>query len=102
MISGGLNARWGMRSTSRSTDTSRSATEGTYSSKFGCRSSPSTASRNDIIPIELGRSVYEAAPGPKFWYRYPVASRNDCHVVGGATYFSKIAEFFLNGVRGGL
>ncbi len=49
--------------------------------------------QDDIIPIELGRSVYEAAREPKSWYPVPGAGHNDCYVVGGHAYFHRIKEF---------
>lgn len=49
--------------------------------------------QDEIIPLELGRAVYEAAPSPKSFYLVPGASHNDCHVVGGRAYFQRIKEF---------
>lgn len=49
--------------------------------------------QDEIIPIELGRSVYEAAPGPKFWCPVPGAGLNNCYLVGGLGYFDRLTRF---------
>lgn len=49
--------------------------------------------KDDIIPIELGRRVFDAAKPPKEWYEIQGADHNDTYVVGGGTYFRRIGEF---------
>ncbi|HXV69451.1 MAG TPA: alpha/beta hydrolase [Nitrospira sp.] len=49
--------------------------------------------RDEIIPIELGRRVFEAAAEPKEWYVIHGADHNDTYQVGGGTYFRRIGEF---------
>lgn len=49
--------------------------------------------RDDIVPWELGRRLYEAAPGPKSWLSLPGAGHNDTYLVGGEVYFRAIREF---------
>jgi hypothetical protein len=49
--------------------------------------------RDDIIPIELGRQVFDAAKPPKEWYAIAGASHNDTYVVGGRAYFHRLGEF---------
>lgn len=49
--------------------------------------------QDDIIPLELGRQVFEAAKPPKFFYAIPGADHNNTYQVGGAAYFQRLAEF---------
>lgn len=52
---------------------------------------------DDLIPPEMGRELYEAAPEPKSWYAVEGGGHNDLNVVGGADYFDRIAEFVAGG-----
>ena len=54
--------------------------------------------QDDIIPIELGRQVYEAAKPPKEWYVVQGAGHNDTYVMGGRAYFSRLAEFIRKAI----
>jgi pimeloyl-ACP methyl ester carboxylesterase len=49
--------------------------------------------KDDIIPVELGRQVYNVAKPPKEWFGIPGANHNDTYVVGGTAYFRRLAEF---------
>ena len=49
--------------------------------------------QDTIIPMRLGREVYEAAPTPKFWYVIEGANHNDTYLVGGQRYFSRVKRF---------
>ena len=49
--------------------------------------------QDDIIPLELGRQVFEAARPPKIFYPIPGADHNNTYQVGGAAYFRRLAEF---------
>jgi uncharacterized protein len=49
--------------------------------------------QDDIIPLELGRQVFEAAKPPKFFYLISGANHNNTYQVGGAAYFKRLAEF---------
>jgi uncharacterized protein len=48
---------------------------------------------DNIIPVKLGRQVYDAAKPPKEWFGIPGANHNDTYVVGGRDYFQRLAEF---------
>jgi fermentation-respiration switch protein FrsA (DUF1100 family) len=50
--------------------------------------------RDRIIPIALGRRVFEAAKAPKEWFEIAGADHNDTYVVGGSAYFRRLADFF--------
>lgn len=47
--------------------------------------------RDDVIPIELGRRLFDALPEPKRWARFADAGHNDLLSVRGA--WREIAEF---------
>lgn len=48
---------------------------------------------DEVIPLELGREVFEAAPEPKSFYVIPNADHNDTYVVGGKAYFARLGQF---------
>jgi fermentation-respiration switch protein FrsA (DUF1100 family) len=49
--------------------------------------------QDSIIPIELGRKLYEAAPEPKEFYTIVGADHNDTYLVGADAYFEKVRQF---------
>jgi fermentation-respiration switch protein FrsA (DUF1100 family) len=49
--------------------------------------------KDGIIPIELGRQVFDAAKPPKEWYVIEGADHNNTYVVGGRAYFQRLAVF---------
>lgn len=49
--------------------------------------------RDDIVPLRLGRRVFEAARPPKDLSIIPGASHNDLHLVGGEPYFQQVRRF---------
>ncbi len=49
--------------------------------------------QDEIIPVGLGRAVFDAAPHPKAFYLVPDAGHNDCPLVGGGAYFARLNEF---------
>jgi len=46
-----------------------------------------------IVPVEMGRQLYEATPEPKRWYEIVGAGHNDTLMVGGREYFQQLANF---------
>lgn len=48
---------------------------------------------DEVVPFKLGRKLFEAAPEPKQFYEVPGAGHNETYIVGGASYFSRVAEF---------
>jgi hypothetical protein len=46
-----------------------------------------------IVPIRLGRALYEAAPSPKEFVVIPGAGHNDTFYVAGKGYFDKLESF---------
>jgi len=53
--------------------------------------------RDDIVPFEHGRRLFEAANEPKTFYAIRGAHHNDTFVAGGRAYFDVWARF-LNGL----
>lgn len=49
--------------------------------------------RDEVIPVDMGRRVFEAAPEPKELYVIPGAHHNDTYEVGGAEYFARLKAF---------
>jgi fermentation-respiration switch protein FrsA (DUF1100 family) len=52
--------------------------------------------RDRIVPIKLGRQLFEAAPNPKEFIVLSGAGHNDTYFVGGPDYFNKIESFFAS------
>ena len=48
--------------------------------------------QDTIVPLRLGRRLFEAAPEPKTWYEIKGADHNDTYLVGGENYFRELRE----------
>lgn len=48
---------------------------------------------DEVIPYELGRRLYEAAPEPKEFYEVMGAPHNSTYIVGGKPYFEALRGF---------
>ena len=48
---------------------------------------------DEVIPYELGRRLYEAAPEPKEFYEVRGAPHNSTYIVGGKPYFEALRRF---------
>jgi len=55
--------------------------------------------QDDIIPLALGRHVFEGSLSPKSFYVIAGAGHNNTYIVGGNAYFRRFAEFSLSAVR---
>lgn len=49
--------------------------------------------QDTIVPIQLGRQVFEAAREPKSFYLVQGADHNDLYLVGGKPYFQRLKRF---------
>ncbi len=49
--------------------------------------------KDELVPIEQGKMLYEKANEPKEFYTIPGAMHNDTHIVGGEEYFDVIKSF---------
>ena len=73
-------------------------------SKIGTISAPVLVlhgDRDEIMPLEGARQLFEAAPGPKQFHVIPGAGHNDTYVVGGEPYFAVLRTFVERLVREG-
>lgn len=52
--------------------------------------------KDDLVPIEQGRKLYETANEPKEFYTIPEANHNDTYIAGGEKYFDVIRRFVSN------
>jgi len=52
--------------------------------------------KDRVVPIKLGRKLFEMAPTPKEFVVLPGAGHNDTYLVGGEDYFKKIESFFAS------
>ena len=57
-------------------------------------------SQDEIVPIRMGRALYEAAGAGREWLEVPAAGHNDVFWVGGMDYFRVLGGFFRRHVRG--
>ena len=48
---------------------------------------------DSILPLPLGRAVFDAANDPKEWLLIPGADHNNTFIVGGNAYFQTLLEF---------
>jgi pimeloyl-ACP methyl ester carboxylesterase len=48
---------------------------------------------DEVVPYELGRRLYEAAPEPKEFYEVKGSPHNSTYIVGGKPYFEALRKF---------
>jgi fermentation-respiration switch protein FrsA (DUF1100 family) len=56
--------------------------------------------RDEVVPFEQGKAVFDAAPEPKEFLALKGAAHNDTYLVGGAPYIDKVRDFCRQCVRG--
>ncbi len=49
--------------------------------------------RDEIVPYDLGRKLFEQAGNPKTFYPIEGAGHNDTYIMGGARYFAALSRF---------
>ncbi len=52
-----------------------------------------------IIPMKMGRAVFDAANPPKDWYMVQGAGHNDVVQVGRAPYFERLKRFVMDAIE---
>ncbi|MBN1189359.1 MAG: alpha/beta hydrolase [Dehalococcoidales bacterium] len=52
--------------------------------------------KDNIVPLEAGQRLFEAAEGEKSFYVIPGASHNDTYQVGGEPYFLELSRFLIS------
>jgi len=50
--------------------------------------------RDEIIPLKLGRRLFESAPEPKWFVEVPMAGHNDLVETAGSTYRERLHAFY--------
>jgi fermentation-respiration switch protein FrsA (DUF1100 family) len=55
--------------------------------------------RDHVIPLELGKAVYDAARPPKELYVVRGADHNDLYAIGGQAYFERLKQFVGKVIR---
>jgi len=55
--------------------------------------------RDNIIPLSLGKTVFDNANHPKEWYQVSGAGHNDLYYVGGKPYLRRLHEFISSRMR---
>jgi fermentation-respiration switch protein FrsA (DUF1100 family) len=48
---------------------------------------------DEIVPFYMGKSLFNASPKPKYFFRIKGAGHNDTYMIGGERYFKTIATF---------
>ncbi len=51
--------------------------------------------RDAIVPIELGRKLFDAANEPKQFYEIEGADHNNTYLVGGDEYLERARSFII-------
>lgn len=49
--------------------------------------------KDDIVPLEAGQKLFDAAGGDKAFHTIRSAGHNDTHLVGGQSYFDELRRF---------
>ena len=49
--------------------------------------------QDDIVPLEMGKQVFETAHAPKSLYIVAGANHNDLYLIGGKPYFQRLKRF---------
>jgi hypothetical protein len=49
--------------------------------------------RDEVVPFEMGRSLFAAAPEPKRFYPIEGAGHNDVIAMGGEGYLASLQDF---------
>lgn len=52
-----------------------------------------------LVPVALGRALYDAAAEPKEWYELPDAGHNDLVYLGGRAYVDRVHAFLERAAR---
>ncbi len=51
---------------------------------------------DEIVPFEMGRRLFDASMGPKYFFPVKAAGHNDTFIAGGEDYFAALADFAYN------
>ncbi len=48
---------------------------------------------DEVVPFNLGRELYDAAPEPKLFFEINGAAHNETSLIGGSAYFEALSKF---------
>jgi uncharacterized protein len=68
-------------------------------SRAGCPVLVAHGARDELIPVEQGEKLFDAAPGPKQLKVIEGAGHNDLSIVGGGKYIDSLADFVRGSVH---
>ena len=57
--------------------------------------------RDEVVPYELGRKLFEAAAEPKEFHDIENAGHNDTYIAGGRQYFEALDRFITRTLAAG-
>ncbi|MGK0179583.1 MAG: fermentation-respiration switch protein FrsA (DUF1100 family), partial [Nitrospinales bacterium] len=55
--------------------------------------------RDEVVPFDLGRKLYEAAADPKIFYTIQGAGHNDTYIMGGRDYYNALDGFITETLK---
>ena len=55
--------------------------------------------RDEVVPFELGRKLYEGASDPKSFYIIQGAGHNDTYIMGGRDYYNALDRFITETLK---
>jgi fermentation-respiration switch protein FrsA (DUF1100 family) len=55
--------------------------------------------RDEVVPFDLGRKLYEAAADPKSFYIIQGAGHNDTYIMGGRDYYNALDDFITETLK---
>ncbi len=58
--------------------------------------------QDEIVPLDMGQELFEAANSPKRFHVIPGAHHNDAYIVGGEAYFQALRAFMEDVLQGRL
>ena len=55
--------------------------------------------RDEVVPFDLGRKLYEEASDPKSFYIIQGAGHNDTYIMGGRDYYNALDGFITETLK---
>ena len=55
--------------------------------------------RDEVVPFDLGRKLYEKASDPKSFYIIQGAGHNDTYIMGGRDYYNAFDKFITETLK---
>ena len=55
--------------------------------------------RDEIVPLDLGKKLFDAAAKPKTFYIIEGAGHNDTYIIGGREYYKVLDKFITDALK---